>query len=86
MSTIFNRLFALCLKILCDTVATMENPISELRRLVSESTQKDVADQLGISQQYLSDVLNDRKAPGAKILDALGLQRVAMYVKKGKGK
>lgn len=63
----------------------MENPIIELREMVSRATQKAVADQLGFSQQYLSDVLHGRKEPGAKILDALGLERVITYRRKRNG-
>lgn len=37
----------------------------------------------GISVQYVCDVLNDRREPGAKILDALGLETVVSYRRKG---
>ena len=33
----------------------------------------------GISQAYAHDVLNRRRAPGASILAALGLERVVTY-------
>ena len=60
----------------------MENPIIELRNLVEQASQKSVATKLGFSQQYLCDVLRGRKEPGAKILDALGLERVITYRRK----
>ena len=40
---------------------------------------KQAATNLGISPQYLSDVIAGRRAPGAKILTALGLRRVVTY-------
>jgi hypothetical protein len=59
----------------------MENPVSELRQRVGESSQIKVARDLGISQQYLCDVLADRRKPGKKILAALGLERLVTYVR-----
>jgi len=34
----------------------------------------------GVSVSYLNDVMNGRRAPGAKILNALGVQKVVRYV------
>jgi hypothetical protein len=59
----------------------MENPIEELESRVSKSSQAYVANELGISPQYLNDVLRRRREVGKKILDALGLERVVGYVK-----
>ena len=70
--------------ILCDSVCTMANPISELRERVEGSSNAEVARELKISPQYLSDVLNDRKKPGDKILKALGLERLVVYVRRYK--
>ena len=39
---------------------------------------------IGVSPQYLSDVLNCRRDPGGAILRALGLRRVVTYVGMGK--
>lgn len=53
-----------------------------LQRLVSDSgDQKSVAEQLGVSTTYLSEVLRGTKLPGPKILKALGLRRVEVYEK-----
>ena len=60
----------------------MENPLIELRRLIESASQVDVAKQLGISPQYLSDVLNNRRQPGKAVLDGLGLERVLTYRRK----
>jgi hypothetical protein len=43
-------------------------------------TQKDYAKKHGFSPQYLHDVLNGRRQPGDKILDALGLYKDVRYV------
>lgn len=34
----------------------------------------------GMSPAYVSDVLNSRREPGAKILAALGLRKIVRYV------
>ena len=38
------------------------------------------AQAVGISEQYVSDVLNARREPGESILRALGLAKVVRYV------
>jgi hypothetical protein len=53
----------------------MANPISELRERVEGSSNAEVARELKISPQYLSDVL---------ILKALGLERLVVYVRRNK--
>ena len=59
----------------------MEDPIFELQTLVKASSQAKVALEIGVTQQYISDVINRRKAPGKSILRALGLERSISYVK-----
>ena len=39
----------------------------------------------GVSAPYLSDVLNRRRDPGEKVLEALGLERVVTYKVKSNG-
>lgn len=46
-------------------------------------SQKAYAAAIGVSAQYLSDVLSGTKAPGEKILKALGLRKIAIYVQAG---
>ncbi len=60
----------------------MINPIDELLKLTKVKTQRQVADDLGVSAQYLTDVLKGRRAPGKKILDGLGLERLIIYRKR----
>jgi hypothetical protein len=55
------------------------DPIEMLRERCTRSNQKQVAAELGVSPQYLNDVLARGKEPGEKILKALGLRRVVRY-------
>jgi DNA-binding transcriptional regulator YdaS (Cro superfamily) len=55
------------------------DPIQMLRNRCAVHEQKVVAAQLGVSRTYLNDVLQGRRKPGKKILDALGLERVTAY-------
>ena len=51
-----------------------------LQRIVQErGSQKAAATELGVSEQYLSDVLNARREPGEKLVSALHVERVVMY-------
>jgi transcriptional regulator with XRE-family HTH domain len=52
--------------------------IELLRKAIGDGTAKDYAAKIGVSQQFLSDVLKGRRAPGHKLLAALGLK--AAYV------
>lgn len=47
--------------------------------MLTTRTQKQLADELGVSVAYLNDYLHFRRDPGAKLLGGLGLRRVAMY-------
>lgn len=63
---------------------TTDELLAHLRRLVDEAgTQKDLAQQLGVSTAYLNDVLLKRKEPGKKLLAAIGFERVVIYRKIG---
>ena len=57
----------------------MIDPISALRTRLKGRTQTALADELGVSPAYLSDVLRGAKEPGKKILEPLGLYRVVTY-------
>ena len=43
------------------------------------SSQTTVADELGVSKQYLCDVLAGRRELGPKMLSGLGLYRIVSY-------
>ena len=58
--------------------------LKQVQRLLKEraraiGSQKRLALQLGVSQQYLSDVIHGRRMPNAKILRAMGLELVPCY-------
>ena len=53
--------------------------IRKLKRLCKDRAQAEVARELGVSKQYLGDVLLGRSEPGPLILDALGLERKVIY-------
>jgi len=46
------------------------------------SNQSALAKEIGISAQYLSDVLRGNRNPGKKILDFLGIEKVVIYRRK----
>ena len=52
-----------------------------LREMVHESSQAEVAEQIGVTQQYISAVLKKSRPPGKSILNALGLERLVIYVR-----
>jgi transcriptional regulator with XRE-family HTH domain len=56
-----------------------------IKRLKTEvakhGNQKKTAAALGISQQFLTDVLKGRRQPGEKLLAALGLEKRIEFVK-----
>lgn len=57
----------------------MIDPIRMLRESLDGRSQAEMAKKIGISPQYLHDVLNERRGPGEKILDFLGLEKVVLY-------
>ncbi len=60
-----------------------KNEVLALLRARAEKagSQRALAERLGVTPAYLSDVLQGRREPGPKILAALGLRRVEMYLK-----
>jgi len=59
----------------------MEDPVLQLSEMVSASSQAAVAEQIGVTQQYISAVLKKSRPPGKSILKALGLERSVIYVR-----
>ena len=52
-----------------------------LKDFVTEhGTQKEAAEELGISQSYLSDLIRHARQPGPDILRKLGLRKTVVYV------
>lgn len=62
------------------SVLTKQELIERLRAVIADVGSQDAfAQQHAISTAYVSDVLRNRREPGKKILDALGLVRVVYY-------
>lgn len=53
--------------------------IDFLKCMCSGSGQKAAAKRLGISPQYLNDIIRKRREPGDKVLKALKLKKVISY-------
>lgn len=51
-----------------------------------ERTQVELATDLGVSAQYLGDVLAGRRDPGKAILNAMGLEKIVDYRQKQRRK
>lgn len=59
---------------------TADEFVQYLQRLVDQAGSQDaLATRLGISLPYLNDILRRRRAPGPKVLEPLGFQRVVTY-------
>jgi transcriptional regulator with XRE-family HTH domain len=61
----------------CVTVKrlTETDIIAMLRKLQGDMTQRELAEKIGVSQQYLCDVLIGRRDPGPSILQYLGIEK-----------
>jgi transcriptional regulator with XRE-family HTH domain len=59
----------------------MHNPIEILKGHLSApgAKQADLATQIGISPQYLSEILKGKRNPSKTVLDFLGLEKVVSY-------
>lgn len=51
-----------------------------LNEIEKAGSQKNWAEKHRVSPQYVHDLINGRRLPGKKILDALRLQRLVCYV------
>lgn len=61
-------------------------PISMLEaRLTPTFTQAALAEEIGISPQYLSEILRFKKPPSDLVLDFLGLEKIVTYRPKPDG-
>jgi hypothetical protein len=59
---------------------TLKDVIMAIQAAVaSTGSQKEVAGNLGVSAQYLGDVLSGKREPGKKILDGLKFRKVVYY-------
>ncbi len=61
----------------------MEDIKPLLRRLAKKhGSQHELANTLGVSPAYLSDVLKGKREPGQSILSPIGYERVVIYRRK----
>ena len=59
---------------------SLKTVVEELRLLAdSMSTHKALAEKIGISPQYLHDILSGHRAPGIKVLVFLKLEAITVY-------
>lgn len=58
---------------------TKDGLISMLNRKIEKGSQRTVAASMGVSAQYLNDVLKGKREPGVGFLAALELERVVTY-------
>lgn len=64
---------------------SLDDVLEDLQCLVNDfSTKVKVSELLGVSEQYVSDVLHRRRAPGDKFLRGLGYTKVIAYRYNGK--
>lgn len=56
-------------------ILTLTQLIDLLKSMCEQSTQKEVAEKLGVSQAYLGDVIRGHRMPGEKILEGLRLRK-----------
>lgn len=65
---------------------TIDQVLDDLRLAISKvGTQKEFAKKIGVSTPYLNDVLQGNRSPGDKVLNALGLAKIIVYVKRRPG-
>ena len=60
----------------------MDNVKSEIEKRLTKATATDIAQQIGVSKQFLSLVRHGKRLPSKPILDWLGLERVVSYRRK----
>jgi hypothetical protein len=58
---------------------TADQVVAELRRRQGERAAAELARELGVSPQFLHDVLVGRRGIPATILEALGLEKIVVY-------
>jgi transcriptional regulator with XRE-family HTH domain len=68
-----------CINVPFVKLLTKDQVIALLKKRQGERTQQELAEELGVSQQYLSDVLLGRRDPGPAVLDKLNLRQEMVY-------
>lgn len=57
-------------------ILTLTQLTAYIRKLCDTDTQKDVAEQLGVTPSYLNDILAGHRKPGPKLLAGLGMREM----------
>ena len=65
-----------------DINMTERDFVEVLRNTVRKGRQKNLAEAIGVSPQYLHDVLNERRRAGVKILDYFNMEGKESIVRK----
>lgn len=60
----------------------MIEPVELIRSKLRNMTQRELADELGISPGFLGDIVRGRRPASDPVVDALGLERVVTYRRK----
>jgi len=60
----------------------MLDPISVIESRLRTTSQRQLAAQLGISASFMGDIVQGRRPPSDRVIDALGLERVVIYRRK----
>jgi hypothetical protein len=60
-------------------ITNAEELLKVLKEIQGKQSQKEFANALNVSPQYLNDVYSARTPPGPTILDALGIQSRTVY-------
>lgn len=63
----------------------MIDPLKLLQKELETCSQKELAKRIGISQQYLNDMLHRHRRVYGKALDYLGLEEITIYRRKQHG-
>jgi transcriptional regulator with XRE-family HTH domain len=63
---------------------TLPHVIEILKKRQGKRPASELADELGISKSYLSEIYSGRREPGETVLSTLGLQRTVIYEATGK--
>lgn len=63
-----------------DGILNADDMLSEVKRWVAASgSQKKAAKLLGVSEQYMTDVLKGRREVGPTLAEALGYDKIVMF-------
>lgn len=60
---------------------TEQELLAEIRKTCAENSQAEEAERVGVSRQYLCDVLKGRRAVTAGLARAFGYERIVRYDK-----